>query len=496
MDSRIIVPGKVLNSDDPLMLGRVRVQIIIENEQQNEPSKNEEWTNKDPMVCLPLIPYYLSQVPKVGEYVNIIFATRDETKDPNKFYIQGPITRPWNNPQESYSNSKSMLADGAYIKQAENVRTGPLGEIQEGLVGIYPLPGDNAFLGRGTTDLLIKSEDIILRAGKYKTTPGVEKPRYNNQRSWVQLSNYTLEKIKKGTETLEYSVYKDIEVKNFVEWSIDYIDTTGATVSGYVRTNSVKGNSETTTVSTFEIASATTINCFPVPGSQMNFSGLTISQAGQFISQYIKGFNRGKVVVNGYNDFPNNGNLSGQFPFVFGPNVQTYNKYLSDDPVISNFVISIYNNVKLNEVNNEAGFVVVWEKNTIGPQKVTETQVIDKSEYIESPVTYASIGGDFLYFLSHRSEIPDKNPFSLSDTLYGIPQEKFTEEIFPNTSSMVRGEELIELIRLIVKFLSQHTHNINEPPIQEPKDTVTVSQIETALNNAQNTILNKNIRIN
>jgi len=61
---------------------------------------------------------------------------------------------------------------------------------------------------------------------------------------------------------------------------------------------------------------------------------------------------------------------------------------------------------------------------------------------------------------------------------------------------MVRGEELIELIRLIVKFLSQHTHNINEPPIQEPKDTVTVSQIETALNNAQNTILNQNIRIN
>jgi hypothetical protein len=61
---------------------------------------------------------------------------------------------------------------------------------------------------------------------------------------------------------------------------------------------------------------------------------------------------------------------------------------------------------------------------------------------------------------------------------------------------MVRGEELINLIKLIVTFLSEHTHNINDAPIQEPTNTVTISQITTELNNAQNTILNQNIRIN
>ena len=496
IDKRIIIPGKVLNVDDPLMLGRIRVLPQIENQQQSEPDSKELWTKKDPFVCQPLIPYYISQVPKVGEYVHIMYSTRDEIKDWNKFYIQGPLTRPWNNPLESYNNSKAMLASGDYIKQAEEIRDKTTGEVQEGLVGVYPLPGDNAFLGRGSTDLLVKPEDIILRAGKYSVTPGVEKPKYNNYRSWVQLSNYTLEKTKTGIEELQYEVYKDIEVKNFVEWSIENIDITGNTVDGYVRTNSVIPNKTTTTVATFGIQSATTVNCVPIPGSQMNFTGLTTSQTSQFISQYVKGFNRGKIVIQGYNDFPNIGSLSQQFPFTFGPNVSTYQKYLSDDPIVSNYVISIYNKVKLNEANSDGGFAVVWSKNTIGPQKVTQTQIIDKSEYLERPVTYASIGGDFLYLLSHKSSNPKRNPFNLNNTLYGIPQEKFTDEINPNTSSMVRGEELIELLRLIVGFLASHTHNINKAPIQEPGSGVKMSQIETLLNNAEKNILNPYIRIN
>jgi hypothetical protein len=147
-------------------------------------------------------------------------------------------------------------------------------------------------------------------------------------------------------------------------------------------------------------------------------------------------------------------------------------------------------------VSNDVGFAVIWSKNTVGPQTTTVETEIEKSEYKENPVTYASIGGDFLYFLSHRTVIPGTNPINLSNTLYGIPQEKFTDDVLPSTNSMVRGEELLKLLRLIVQFLVSHTHNINEPPIQEPLNSVTVSQIETAFNNAYTTVLNQNIRIN
>ena len=62
---------------------------------------------------------------------------------------------------------------------------------------------------------------------------------------------------------------------------------------------------------------------------------------------------------------------------------------------------------------------------------------------------------------------------------------------------MVRGEELIDLISKIVEFLTNHVHPFpGIQPIQEPNNGVKVSDITTLLNNAQNTILNQNIRIN
>lgn len=508
IDKRIIYPGKVLDTRDPLMLGRIRVQIKIENEIQNEPTEKDKWTNLDPMVCLPLIPYYISQVPREGEYVHIMFTTRDETKDPNKFYIQGPLTRPWNNSIESHNSSVAMLANGAYIKQAEQIRDTQTGEIQTELKDIYPLPGDNAVLGRGSSDILIRPDYTILRSGKYSTQANSEKPKRNDNRAWVQVSNYNLEKTEAGTEELSYEVYKDLEVKNFIEWSIDEVDVVNGKVTGYVSTNTVVPSSSSpskdlvTTVSTFQINPLSLSFCKPIVGSKMGFSGFTIDETIKFINNYINSINDNGVVspiqygYSGYTNFPANGPLSGQFPFVFGPNVNTNNKRFDNDPQISNVILSIYDKIKLNPVDNDSGFVVVWSKNTIGPQTTTEKQVINKNKYSENQVTYASVGGDFIYLLSHRSEKPNAKKINLSNTLYGIDQEKFIDEIKPNTSSMVRGEELLELIDKIVQFLVSHTHNINKPPIQEPLNTITVSQIRAELNAAKTKVLNQNIRIN
>jgi hypothetical protein len=75
--------------------------------------------------------------------------------------------------------------------------------------------------------------------------------------------------------------------------------------------------------------------------------------------------------------------------------------------------------------------------------------------------------------------------------------ETFYNEIIPNTSSMVRGEELLELINLIVRFLVTHTHAYpGLPPVPVTQDGTSVSDILTELQLSLKKILNQNIRLN
>jgi hypothetical protein len=55
---------------------------------------------------------------------------------------------------------------------------------------------------------------------------------------------------------------------------------------------------------------------------------------------------------------------------------------------------------------------------------------------------------------------------NLDGTLYGISQDKFIDELLNQTSSSVRGEELLQLINLIVQFLVGHVHPFHGlPPV-------------------------------
>ena len=107
------------------------------------------------------------------------------------------------------------------------------------------------------------------------------------------------------------------------------------------------------------------------------------------------------------------------------------------------------------------------------------------------------MGGDELYLLSHKSQKLDVGKIDLSNTLYGIDENKFADEIEPKTSSLVRGEELINLLDLIVRFMINHVHpyhGMNPNPTST--DGVTVDKLLKELLDAQDKLLNKNIRIN
>jgi hypothetical protein len=107
------------------------------------------------------------------------------------------------------------------------------------------------------------------------------------------------------------------------------------------------------------------------------------------------------------------------------------------------------------------------------------------------------MGAKQLYFLSHDTINPTKGKIDLDGTIYGIDQERLVTEIQPKTSSFVRGEELLQLLSKIVEVLTTHVHAY--PGLPPNPVTVSGSQIQSLiqeLNNAQQKVLNKNIRLN
>lgn len=57
---------------------------------------------------MPLLPLFLYQVPKVGEYVHVVYYNT-ELQDRNKFYIQGNFSSPNNTKFEPYDSSLAFM---------------------------------------------------------------------------------------------------------------------------------------------------------------------------------------------------------------------------------------------------------------------------------------------------------------------------------------------------------------------------------------------------
>jgi len=513
--SKGIFQGYVVNNQDPLMLGRVRAVPITETEKDLLPQdwneENDIWTQKDPLIYLPLIPYYISQVPKEKEYIHIFYYNKLQRVDNNKFYIQGPITRPQNNSFEDWHNAESMLTSGSFLKQANDLKDRISTETKAEVRGIYPEPGDNALLGRGTADVIVKTNEVLVRSGKNveTQTDGFNLPTPRQNRSFLQISTFDLEKKELNPIIKKFFLNKPKLVKKLIEWEITNEGTiTGNTIGGGI------------TGSTFYDGSVKLFSLMPKPETQSTviemdtpldqykgapeytlvFTGKTLDDGVKIINQFINGVNDGKINIKGYDQYPpqNNTNIEDQFPFYFRPSKDNIDKLDSSVSTDYNMVANFKKKIKLLPSDEQSGSVLVWNKNIIGQQLTPETSTLRQSVFTPTPISYGTIGADFVYLLSHKSDIPSRSKITLEpkETLYGIDQPYFTDNILENTDPMVRGDELMKLLTLIVKFLSSHVHNINEAPIPIGVDGTELSQINKILQDADNSILNQYIRIN
>ena len=233
-----------------------------------------------------------------------------------------------------------------------------------------------------------------------------------------------------------------------------------------------------------------------------SFSLLSLDETIKFINNFIKTCNTKNVTTSGTKLFPDNNN-STKFPIFYRPNNLMYNKLnpsTTEGSGASNIVVKnisdINKGIKLSPAI-KGGSGLIYTKNKVGTPKTPVKKTLNESRYITGETTYGALGSDKLFLLSHNSQIPGKGKINFDDTLYGISVEKFADEIIPKTSSLVRGEELLELINMIVRFLVTHTHAYpGLPPVTVTQDGSSVDKILAELQNAVNKILNGNIRLN
>lgn len=520
-EHQIIFAGIVLDNQDPMMLGRLRV--IPETEDYTAiigaiPDWNEEkmkWTSKDPILYLPLLPFFLNQTPQVNEYVHIIYMNKDYKRE-NQFYIQGPFSSPLLSPFENFQGSKKFLAAGTRIAQGLSLRNNDgsyLTSSGGSTEGLFPKPEDVGILGRGTADLILKQNEVLLRAGKVPELKYNKLPVPNNNRAFLQLSYFPIQEVQeeKQTTTSLQEVIKTIE--KVVVWNIDNLENSQNVFNGSVQLYNYNKEDLRFNTSNFNSQTILDINIgdtLKPTDAKIEFTQKTFEEAVFIINTFIKGVFDGFLTFSAYTS-TNQTAFQNAFPFVVTPSQLTYEignrlnpiSGVSDSVEVTNF-IKFKSKILIDNGSKEFGYFLVWGKKgnkpIYGTQYDIQRETIFPSSFKSEPISYGVMGAQKIYLLSQDST-SRKQKIDLQDTIYGIPQNNFvrgSNSLQNLTYSTVRGEVIIELLRKMFAFLEGHVHPISimKPVNRASGNGQRLEEIETLLNNAESLILNQNIRIN
>jgi hypothetical protein len=510
-NNSIFFQVQILDNEDPLMLGRVRARLLIDNYQDiirgiNDPPWNEEkdkWTPRDPFIFNPLMPYFIYQVPKVDEMAQVIYLNKD-FKYQNQYYIQNTFSSPTATKFEYYVGGNKFTGTGMQLKAPKPLKN------QDGTYtdqaihkGVFPEPGDNGLLGRGSADVVVKQDEVLVRAGKFRGSslePNIP-PVGNPQRGFLQLSRFNLSKLKKPDKIISQINEETVLVNYLIEWTITNPENTQEKFTGSVYLYKLK-NDLSTNSKNLTVGSVVKENLKSLVASE-TFSLLSKSEVVTFINNFIQTCNNSNVTKSGIRLFSDSDN---KFPIFYRPNNLTYSILKSSVPTTGTTqnseiafknVTTIFNQIKLKPALKIPGYGLIYTQGQVGTPLNFVSTTVPQSSYFADPTTYGALASDYLYLLSHNSAIPGKGKINFDNTLYGINLDQFTDEILPKTSSLVRGEELLELINIIVRFLTTHTHAYpGLPPVPVTQDGSNIPDLLTELQNAYTKILNNNIRLN
>jgi hypothetical protein len=526
--NRNIYYGIVLDNQDPLMLGRIRVHPIDENleslkratpefvENSTNPSIGK-WSEIDPLIFLPFLPYFVNQVPQVGERVMIIYYSNQKRKIRDRFYILGTYSSPTSfltSGKEEFDSSRTHLDSG---NQNSRSKYPPMKNLDGSYVkgeynGVFPEPTDVFLAGRGTTDLILKNNDVILRAGKHNPSSGGQIPTFNELRGFLQLSKFNTKTTIGPEQEIIKLQRQDQQIKYLVEYDIYNPESQPQIFTGNLTIYQLpdKGQKETKTSSFTYDSDLTGFTSSKVRIINID-TPLSLDEFAKFVSsQLITLVNKPTLLLgnlpNGTTTANTNDSVDGiQFPFYYRPSKRIrdiikntpFNGSLDLVPFSNMQKLQSKINISTTDVSPGYGLVLDAKLSPEIPFKPSREKTRTyTTEVVDS--TVGLMGANSLYFLSNQVDPANgKTKINFNTSGATFNQSQIDNELFTNTSSSVRGEELLELLESIVGFLVSHVHPYPLlPPSSVAYDGTTTDDLLKKMLEAYQKVLNSNIRIN
>jgi hypothetical protein len=543
--AKLFFYGRVKDNDDIFGLNRVRVfpetDDVIErilkktkSELLDNPSSptdiidSAKFTIDDPFVFYPLLPPYMSFIPKKGEMVWVTYSMLgDKQQRKEQFYIPGPKTSPFNISFEEYDVAKSNTSQGFNTKTKPALKSSTPDSSginfwsPSHLYGIWAEPGDNAIYGQGTTDLILKRDEILLRAGKKSTMVSNDIPGKQDRRNlnlgFLQISNYTTKAYLLSEEQSTTNEIDESPLKFLIEYELENPENIVDVYNGTIRLLEISKanlrNNEFTSSTPVDPAKSTQYWSYQFRLEPMN---IVIS----IINDVINGLNEGKIVITGTStssattltlcddvDADGNCGYCGRcFPFYYRPNSRMKqilfrapnyadNPYAFAELISVSKMVSAVRFTRAFDDFNGDGLVSKKDKFGVSKKKKKFTNI--PQVFAVEPNSVSILGSNKIILYSQDSQIEDKKITLSGDSIYGVTQPQVFKELIPKTDAMVRGDKLKEVLNLMMKFMVTHCHAYHgTPPNPISFSQVSVSQIEQEFQKYDDKVLNQNIRIN
>ncbi len=419
----IIRVGEVKSITDDTKSGRIQVKItgIDDNE-----------SDKSLIQCVPLMPKFLTLLPKVGEMVFVFQYEHQDSSATNSFKTKrfwfGPlITQPTKLEGETYNSAFSILPDGYTKLKDPNVDIGSYGDTE-----------DIVLQGRYNTDIIQKDRQIWLRVGK--TIEGDTKKFNDKNLGYIQLK-YGGERLKRNVVDREIVTFVTPAVERIITATMNTITTDGTILKGDLPKSSYFGANIDRTELFITITNAKTGSIITSLENENingeNSRNIALEQAKTFID--INRGNRWKLRSKA-NDL-----------------VEGIYKGSNGIALFNSTPIEVKKTIK--EVELEKG-------------KNESTSVIN---FVANKLNLISYDGE--------------HNFNLTDPK-GLISDEEQEIINKEAHPLVYGDILIEFLNLMKKYVSAHVHPYHGLPADPSTITTDVLRFDL------NTILNKNINSN